>query len=165
MSDSDGKVTGLTCQCSASKRAFREAVADLLLLERDGIKFNGRQCFAYFLQFSLSLDQQFLSKLPGKCPPSDAPPSITTDHLSVIPPVQISENTYEMGAYVPEAVVEEMTRELRDECNRLRAALYLPSEDGNLIPFIFRRADPAYDSEGRFRSAFDIDDDGFEIVV
>lgn len=65
---------------------------------------------------------------------------------------------------IPDTVVNSITCKVRSEIDRLRTAMYLPSEDGNLIPLIFRLADPAYDAEGRFRSSFDIEDDGFEII-
>lgn len=189
-------VTSLQCQCAASKRALRATAAELLLLERDGIKFNGRQCFSYFLQFSRSLDEQFLSQLTSL--PSDSTKTATAsceigNRAAAIPRVDetseapstgpltvhastnavttastITGNSHpgldSLTATMPEAVMEELTSALRQECDKLRSALYLPSEDGNLIPLIFRLADPAYDSEGRFRNAFDIEDDGFEIL-
>jgi hypothetical protein len=165
-SSASSSASSITSNCSSSKdgdcccpevwRRLRSVLSRLLLLEVTAIKFSKQNCNAYFLKLARRLDTEISADIFCKIESSSSSSSSLSSLAGDASSVNKSSSALSL---------EEFFKVLDTECLTLEKALYDLPADGNEIPFIFREADPIARRVSEKICRYNMDDDGFEVVV
>lgn len=152
------------CCCPERVKLLRSRLTQLLLLEKDAVKYFGDSCISYFLLLSRCIDKDnhrdnfsaAISTLNSCIAEKPTSTSHNSDSDGKVGNSKFriedqSTNLIALSAFISH---------LEMECKKLEKALYSLPADGNIIPRIFRDAEPP-DGGG---SAYSIEEDGFEIM-
>lgn len=159
-----------SCHCDAQVRSLRKILADLLIEEKNSMKFYFENCIAYLMQLAARVDSlRHVQLLRSYALIHILLQFFTltrthTQTFRVKSALCIGNKQRCMSAPLENVCINELLKTLEEEKVALQKALYSIPEIAGAIPRAFIEADPDATAASLAVGHYSIEDDGFEVL-